>query len=107
MREVALSLTPGLEVVTCGSYRRGKPDCGDVDILISHPDGRSHRGLFTNLVQKCTEIGIYSVGVYGGCVWWVCVCVCVRDVRQMVDLLPVGRHWKEQEVHFHRCYSNC
>lgn len=82
MREVALSLTPGLEVVTCGSYRRGKPDCGDVDILISHPDGRSHRGLFTNLVQKCTEIGIYSVGV----------CVCVRDVRQMVDLLPVGPH---------------
>ena len=86
MREVALSLTHGLEVVTCGSYRRGKPDCGDVDILISHPDGRSHRGLFTNLVQKCTEIGIYSVC----CV----VCVCVRGCwggAVRVDLLPMGQ----------------
>lgn len=60
VKEVALSIRTGLEVVTCGSYRRGKPTCGDVDILISHPDGRSHKGLFSALMQKCTEIGFFT-----------------------------------------------
>eukprot|EP01029_Cantina_marsupialis_P026978 TRINITY_DN7400_c0_g1_i2.p1 TRINITY_DN7400_c0_g1~~TRINITY_DN7400_c0_g1_i2.p1 ORF type:complete len:624 (-),score=183.07 TRINITY_DN7400_c0_g1_i2:105-1976(-) len=30
---------PGVTSVTCGSYRRGLPTCGDVDILLSHKDG--------------------------------------------------------------------
>ena len=85
MREVALSLTPGLEVITCGSYRRGKPDCGDVDILISHPDGRSHRGLFSNLVQTCTEIGTYVCVCM--CEGGVCVCVRVQACYTVRDLV--------------------
>jgi DNA polymerase lambda len=28
---------PSAEITIMGSYRRGKPGCGDVDILISHP----------------------------------------------------------------------
>ena len=36
----------GLIVLTCGSYRRGKSTCGDVDCLVSHPDGKSHKGVF-------------------------------------------------------------
>lgn len=33
--KVALSIRPTLEIIPCGSYRRGKPDSGDVDILIT------------------------------------------------------------------------
>lgn len=43
--------------MTCGSYRRGKPTCGDVDILITHPDGRSHKGIFSQLIQLLKEDG--------------------------------------------------
>ncbi len=29
---------PSAEITIMGSYRRGKPGCGDVDLLITHPD---------------------------------------------------------------------
>jgi DNA polymerase lambda len=29
------------EAIACGSYRRGKPDCGDIDILITRKDGKN------------------------------------------------------------------
>ena len=58
MREAAIALCPGAEAVACGSYRRGKKDCGDVDVLVTHPDGRSHKGLFTLLLQRLRDTGI-------------------------------------------------
>ena len=57
MRELAHLVCQGLEVVTCGSYRRGKPTCGDVDILVTHSDGRSHRGVLPRLLQEGRESG--------------------------------------------------
>ena len=36
VKEAVLSLLPDAEVSTMGSYRRGKKQCGDVDILITH-----------------------------------------------------------------------
>jgi len=32
-------MLPGVMVTTCGSYRRGNSASGDVDILISNPNG--------------------------------------------------------------------
>ena len=55
--QAALSINPGLIVMACGSYRRGKATCGDVDVLITHPDGRSHDGVFRELIQKLHEMG--------------------------------------------------
>lgn len=60
MKEIAHSVDDGLEVVTCGSYRRGKPTCGDIDILISHPDGRSHRGVFEKIMEKGREVQFFT-----------------------------------------------
>ncbi|CAE6430766.1 unnamed protein product [Rhizoctonia solani] len=47
IKVVALQLDPMLDIEIMGSFRRGKPTCGDIDILISRPnsDGRSHRGI--------------------------------------------------------------
>ncbi|XP_075732432.1 DNA polymerase lambda-like [Rhipicephalus microplus] len=47
--------TPALEVIPCGSYRRGRAMCGDVDVLITHPDGKSHEGVFCKILQILHE----------------------------------------------------
>ncbi|XP_022080719.1 DNA polymerase lambda-like isoform X3 [Acanthaster planci] len=51
VREMAESATPGMLAVVCGSYRRGKATCGDVDVLITHPDGKSHRGALGKILD--------------------------------------------------------
>lgn len=35
-----------VDIVCGGSYRRGKATCGDLDIVITHPDGQRY-------VQSC------------------------------------------------------
>lgn len=42
VQEVAERLLPGASVTVCGSYRRGKPMCGDVDILIAPTRQQEH-----------------------------------------------------------------
>lgn len=39
VKSAAETLVPGVNVTIAGSYRRGKLDCGDIDILLSPPDG--------------------------------------------------------------------
>ncbi|CAE6358650.1 unnamed protein product [Rhizoctonia solani] len=47
IKAVALQFDPMLNIEIMGSFRRGKPTCGDIDILITRPtsDGKSHRGM--------------------------------------------------------------
>lgn len=47
--------------MVCGSYRRGKPNCGDVDILITHPDGHSHENLFRPILNRLKETGEFGL----------------------------------------------
>lgn len=58
--EAAQAVDPGLVVMTCGSYRRGKATCGDVDVLITHPDGRSHKGVFSKVLQILHQSGFLT-----------------------------------------------
>ncbi|NWR20892.1 DPOLL polymerase, partial [Emberiza fucata] len=57
VRQAALAIKPGLVCVACGSYRRGKATCGDVDVLVTHPDGQSHRGVFSKLLSSLHRSG--------------------------------------------------
>ncbi|NXU81126.1 DPOLL polymerase, partial [Oreotrochilus melanogaster] len=57
VRQAALALKPGLLCVACGSYRRGKSSCGDVDVLVTHPDGQSHHGVFSKLLDSLHRSG--------------------------------------------------
>ncbi|XP_021378417.1 DNA polymerase lambda-like [Mizuhopecten yessoensis] len=57
VRTAAESLLPGVISQACGSYRRKKATCGDVDVLVTHPDGKSHRGIFGKLLNKLREEG--------------------------------------------------
>ncbi|XP_068875974.1 DNA polymerase lambda isoform X1 [Aphelocoma coerulescens] len=60
VRQAALALKPGLVCVACGSYRRGKATCGDVDVLVTHPDGQSHRGVFNKLLDSLRRSGFLT-----------------------------------------------
>ncbi|XP_045710576.1 DNA polymerase lambda [Phyllostomus hastatus] len=60
VRASAQALNPGLLCVACGSYRRGKATCGDVDVLLTHPDGRSHRGIFSRLLDSLRQRGFLT-----------------------------------------------
>lgn len=60
VRDAAQAIDPGLVAMACGSYRRGKATCGDVDVLISHPDGKSHRGIFTKVLQTLRDSGFLT-----------------------------------------------
>ena len=46
-----------IRVETCGSYRRGKPQCGDVDILITRMDEKPLAGMLELLVMHLQEKG--------------------------------------------------
>lgn len=47
--------------MVCGSYRRGRATCGDVDVLVTHPDGQSHETVFQPLLNKLRETGTAHV----------------------------------------------
>jgi DNA polymerase beta len=42
VKSVLPDIDPKLILTTCGSFRRQKPTCGDIDMLLSHPDYTSH-----------------------------------------------------------------
>ncbi|KAI5702445.1 hypothetical protein M8J75_000184 [Diaphorina citri] len=37
LRTAIADLDPQFKLTVCGSYRRGLPECGDVDVLLTHP----------------------------------------------------------------------
>ena len=74
VKDAALSINPGLVAMACGSFRRGKATCGDVDVLITHPDGKSHKGVFSAILTKLRQSGratfnfvFMFLSVYVGC----------------------------------------
>ncbi|XP_061685918.1 DNA polymerase lambda isoform X3 [Syngnathoides biaculeatus] len=60
VRQAAQAIDSGLVAMACGSYRRGKNTCGDVDVLITHPDGKSHKGVFSKVLQSLHDSGFLT-----------------------------------------------
>ncbi|GAB2297311.1 hypothetical protein Dimus_031422 [Dionaea muscipula] len=56
LQKVGEEVLPGVMVTCGGSYRRGKSSCGDMDIVITHPDGQSHKGFLVKYVKHLKEI---------------------------------------------------
>ncbi|KZT68564.1 hypothetical protein DAEQUDRAFT_745631 [Daedalea quercina L-15889] len=98
IKPIALSIDPKLFIEIMGSYRRGKADCGDIDILISRPpnDGKTHQGVLRKLLGELHRRGILTEDlslpdsfddlelVYRG--------LCRRDsssLRRRIDFLTV------------------
>lgn len=62
--ELVTEINPKLKITVCGSYRRHRPDCGDIDVLLTHDDvltelqlesGPDHLG---SVVNALTEAGL-------------------------------------------------
>ncbi|KAM9325049.1 DNA polymerase lambda [Gastrophryne carolinensis] len=60
VRKAAKDIDPELLSVACGSYRRQKATCGDVDVLVTHPDGKSHQGVFRKLIDSLKSQGFLT-----------------------------------------------
>lgn len=56
VRGVAEEIQAGMMVLCGGSYRRGKSFCGDMDFVITHPDGSSHKGFLVKLVATLKKM---------------------------------------------------
>ncbi|TDL27085.1 Nucleotidyltransferase [Rickenella mellea] len=54
IKPIALEIDPMLFIEIMGSFRRGKADCGDIDILITRPthDGKTHAGVIRSLLTE-------------------------------------------------------
>ncbi|KAL7794993.1 hypothetical protein V8C37DRAFT_375177 [Trichoderma ceciliae] len=48
-------IDPGFQVVIVGSYRRGKPASGDVDVVLSHPDEAQTLDIINKLIFGLAE----------------------------------------------------
>lgn len=71
IHDAARSIDPKIQVTVCGSYRREKATCGDIDVLITHPlviapdatkpakvTGPSH--LLSHLVRRLESQGVIT-----------------------------------------------
>jgi DNA polymerase/3'-5' exonuclease PolX len=46
-----------LIVEACGSYRRGRESCGDIDVIITKNDGTLIRGIIEKIVTRLEKEG--------------------------------------------------
>ncbi|EKM52273.1 uncharacterized protein PHACADRAFT_30808 [Phanerochaete carnosa HHB-10118-sp] len=72
IKDIAHGIDKKLIVEIMGSYRRGKADCGDIDILITRPtdDKKHHKGLAQRMVNLCQMHGIIVDHLSIPSNWW-------------------------------------
>ncbi|KAK9277293.1 hypothetical protein L1049_006833 [Liquidambar formosana] len=56
LQKAGEDVLPGVVILCGGSYRRGKASCGDLDIIITHPDGKSHIGFLPRYVKHLKDM---------------------------------------------------
>ncbi|XP_059448061.1 DNA polymerase lambda isoform X2 [Corylus avellana] len=56
LQKVGEDILPGVIIICGGSFRRGKASCGDLDIIITHPDGKSHSGFLSKYVKRLKDM---------------------------------------------------
>ncbi|KAJ9557103.1 hypothetical protein OSB04_011717 [Centaurea solstitialis] len=97
LQKAAEDVLPGVNVVCGGSFRRGKATCGDMDIVITHPDGVSHVGFLPKYVNHLKDMNflredlVFSIhseqGTDSGVDTYFGLCTYPgRELRHRIDL---------------------
>jgi DNA polymerase lambda len=60
VKNVICTIDKNLKAVTCGSYRRGAKDCGDIDILVTHRKGDDTTGLLKKIIDLLHKYNFLS-----------------------------------------------
>ncbi|EGG17220.1 phosphatase tensin type domain-containing protein [Cavenderia fasciculata] len=60
IENVVKELDPNIIMEVCGSFRRMKKDCGDIDILFTHSKGEILNGLLRRLTLKLESINLLT-----------------------------------------------
>ncbi|KAF7321117.1 DNA polymerase lambda [Mycena chlorophos] len=62
IQPAARKIDSKLEVHIMGSFRRGKPTCGDIDVMITRDpaDGKTHEGILTRLLKALHDNGVIT-----------------------------------------------
>ncbi|KAK9054824.1 hypothetical protein SSX86_025903 [Deinandra increscens subsp. villosa] len=117
LQRAAEDVLSGVSVVCGGSFRRGKATCGDMDIIITHPDGKSHVGFLSKYVAHLKDMNflredlVFSIhseqGTDSGVDTYFGLCTYPgRELRHRIDLkvypkeiYPFGLiHWTGNDV---------
>lgn len=117
LQKAGEDVLPGVNIICGGSYRRGKASCGDMDIIITHPDGESHKGFLKRYVKRLKEMNflredlIFSThseeGTDSGIDTYFGLCTYPgRELRHRIDLKVYPRdiyafglmHWTGNDV---------
>ncbi|KAJ3124025.1 hypothetical protein HK098_001456 [Nowakowskiella sp. JEL0407] len=56
----AKKINSKLEIHVMGSFRRGAQDCGDIDLILTHPDGVSHAASLPPLLHALRKVNFLS-----------------------------------------------
>lgn len=92
VNEILPELDPKLRATICGSYRRGKATCGDIDMLLTHPDyTQEHKtpSFFRKLVEKLRSKGVITHDINFGQVKYngVCRLPKAESLHRRIDIL--------------------
>jgi DNA polymerase lambda len=96
VKEVAARIDPRLKLATCGSYRRGKKDSGDIDMLITHKNpGKDLQHTLGQLVEALTAMGLVTDALThseAGSDKWMGVCQLRPDLpHRRLDFQLIAR----------------
>ncbi|XP_066927392.1 DNA polymerase lambda-like [Clytia hemisphaerica] len=60
IRKIAEDVLPGIHMEICGSYRRGRSHCGDIDVLFSHPNDELRKSFLRAVLEKLKETNLIT-----------------------------------------------
>lgn len=99
---------PKIVVMVCGSYRRGKAECGDIDVLItastyttSHPQENAAGALLRGFVQSLRTIGYVTDDLAAGASKYMGACTLPAvALHRRIDI----RCFRFDQFHFGTLY---
>ncbi len=89
LKDISNKINNNLQITICGSYRRNRPDSGDIDVLITHPKpGKTN--FLTVLVEKLQEENIIIDSLTpNGNVKFMGICKTDDNIARRIDILFV------------------